>query len=336
MHWRRIVLGALQALVVSGLWSCSSDSTAPHQGRIVIAMMPKLMNIDYFDACKRGAEQAAKELGVDLIYDGPTEATGEGQNQFLETWIRGKVAAICVAPNQPRSIKRFFDRARAAGIKVLTWDTDAAESGRDLMINQIDDQILGEALIDDLARQMGGKGKWAIAIGSLDATNLNTWRRHAEARARSKYPELELVATEHTREDENFARERVATLLNAEPELRGILAFDSNSVPGAAEAIVRAGKAGKVALVGNSTPGKMRQYVKDGVCESFFLWDPRALGALTVRLARELVSGRTPQPGDEIAGYGKLVFSANDPRMVILSSPIRFTKSNVDLYDFGI
>jgi len=203
-------------------------------------MMPKLINIDYFDACKRGAEKAAKEIGVDLVYDGPAEATAEGQNQFLETWIRNKVSAILIAPNQPKGVKRFVEKALAAGIHVLTWDTDAAESGRELMVNQVDDRVLGETLMDELARQMGEKGDWAIAIGSLDATNLNTWRRYAEERAK-KYPGMRLVATEHTKEDENLARERIQTLLSAQPDLKGIIAFDSSSVPGAAEAISRAG-----------------------------------------------------------------------------------------------
>ncbi|MBI4607228.1 MAG: substrate-binding domain-containing protein [Planctomycetes bacterium] len=303
--------------------------------KVAVAMLPKLINIDYFDASKRGAQKAARELGVELIFDGPAEATAEGQNQFIETWIRQKVDAICVAPNQPRSIRRFVERAKRAGIKVLTWDTDAPESGRDLMVNQVDDRVLGETLMDELARQMGGSGKWAIAIASLDAANLNTWRRHAEARAK-KHPGLELVATEVTKEDENFARQRVETLLNAHPDLKGIIAFDSNSVPGAAEAISRAGKAGKVALVGNSTPLKMRKYVKEGVVECFFLWDPRALGGLTVHLAKALVEGKEVKEGMEVPGFGKLRFSKEDPKMVILADPIRFTKDNIDKYDFGL
>ncbi len=336
-----VLLLAAISLVGGCQRSESSGSGGPvgapavRPGKIVIAMLPKLINIDYFDACKRGAAKAAEELGVELIFDGPAEATAEGQNQFMDTWIRQKVSAICIAPNQPRGVKRFVEAARRAGIKVLTWDTDAPESGRDLMVNQVDDRLLGEMLMDDLARQMGEKGKWAIAIGSLDAANLNTWRRHAEARAK-KYPGLELVATEVTKEDENFARQRVETLLHAYPDLGGIVAFDSNSVPGAAEAIVRANRAGKIALVGNSTPAKMKRYVKEGVVESFFLWDPRALGGLTVRLAKALVEGSEPRVGDVLPGHGKLVFSQEDPRMVILSDPIRFTKENVDLYDFGI
>lgn len=315
---------------------CSPSAQAPaRKDRPLIAMLPKLVNVDYFNATKRGAEKAATEIGVDLIYDGPAQATAEGQNQFIETWIRQKVDAICIAPNQPKSVKTFVESAKAAGIKVVTWDTDAPESGRDLMVNQIDDKKLGEMLMDDLARQMGGSGQWAIAIASLEATNLNTWRRHAEARAKS-HPGLVLVATEVTKEDENIARQRVETLLNAHPGLKGIIAFDSNSVPGAAEAIVRAGKVGKVALVGNSTPERMRKYVKDGVLESFYLWDPRALGDLTVRCAQALVQGKELKEGVEVPGFGKLHFSPEDPRMVILSDPIRFTKENVDRYDFSL
>src|SRR5262245_26993135 len=313
-----------------------NPQSATGNSKVVIAMLPKLINIDYFDACKRGADKAATELGVTLIYDGPNEPSGSEQNKFIDTWIRQGVNAICVAPNQPKTIRRFVEKAQAAGIKVLTWDTDAPESGRDLFVNQVDEKVLGEMLMDDLAKQMGEEGEWAIAIASLDAANLNTWRRFAEARAKQKYPRMKLVATEVTKEDENFARQKVETLLNAWPNLKGIIAFDSNSVPGASEAVKRAGKVGKVAIVGNSTPNKMRPYIKEGVLQSFYLWDPRELGALTVRLAKMLIEGQTLRQGMEIPGHGKLVFSKQDPKTVIMADPIRFTKENIDKYDFGI
>lgn len=304
--------------------------------KLTIAMLPKLVNIDYFDACKRGAQKTAAELGVTLIYDGPTEPSGAEQNKFMDTWIRQGVNAIGVAPNQPKAIKRFVDKAHAAGIKVLTWDSDAPESGRDLFVNQVDEKVLGEKLMDDLATQMGGEGEWAIAIASLDAANLNTWRRFSEARAKEKYPKLKLIATEVTKEDENFASQKVGTLLNAWPNLKGIIAFDSNSVPGSCEAVKRAGKVGKVAIVGNSTPGKMRPYIKQDILQSFYLWDPRELGSLTVRMAKLLCEGQTPKNGADIPGYGKVKLSATDPKTVIMADPIRFTKENIDKLDFGI
>lgn len=303
--------------------------------KIVIALLPKLTNIAYFDACHRGAQAAAEDLGVELIYDGPTEPSGSQQNKYIETWIRQGVDAICVAPNQPKTLKRFVEKAHERGIRVLTWDTDAPDSGRNLMVNQVDEQRLGELLIDEIARQMNEEGQWAIAIASLDAANLNAWRRYAEARARTKYPRMTLVDTVVTKEDENEARRQVETLLNVHPDLKGIIAFDSNSVPGAAEALMRTGKAGQVALTGNTTPGKMRPYMKQGVLESFFLWDPRQLGELTVRLASALVKGRELGPGTEIEGCGPLQFDDDDPSVVIMSEPIRFTRENIDEYDWG-
>ena len=315
--------------------STGEVSSSDAQDVIVIAMLPKLTNIAYFDACHQGAKRAADELGVKLIYDGPTTASGSEQIRFIETWIRQGVDAICIAPNQPKSIKKFVEEAKERGIKVLTWDTDAPESGREVMINQVDDQTLGEMLIDDIAAKMGEEGEWAIVIASLDAANLNAWRKFAEARATEKYPKLKLVDTVVTNEDENTARTKVETLLNVHPNLKGIIAFDSNSVPGAAEAIKRADKVGKIALTGNTTPGKMTQYLKDGVVDSFYLWDPRDLGDLTVRVAAAVVKGETIQEGTEIAPFGKLRFSKKDSKMVILSDPIRFTNDNIAQYDWG-
>jgi len=326
----------LLVLMLLPFLACSSSNDAETNDSFTIAMLPKLVNVDYFDACERGARQAASALGVQLIFDGPRTPSGSEQNKFIDTWIRQSVDAICVAPNQPKAVGRFIEKAQTAGIKVLTWDTDAPESSRDLMVNQIDDKVLGEMLMDELARQMNEEGEWAIVIASLEATNLNTWRRYAEARWQEKYPNMKLVATEVTREDENLAREKVETLFNAYPNLKGLIAFDSNSVPGACEAAKRTGKAGRIAIVGNSTPGKMRPYIKEEVLECFFLWDPRALGELTIRSAHALITGTDLKPGMELQGWGPLRFSEQDEKMLILSDPIRFTKDNIDQYDFGI
>lgn len=330
--WWTWATGGLVALCV--VVGCGQPSSSPNGGGTTIAMLPKLANIDYFTTCQRGAESAAKSLGVTLLYDGPNEASGDAQNKFMETWIRQRVNVICVAPNQPKSLARFVDEAHQKGIKVITWDTDAPSSSRDLMVNQVNDQVLGEMLMDELARQMGEEGEWAIAIASLDAANLNAWRGFAEARAKAKYPRLKLVGMEVTQENENVARQRVETLLNAHPQLKGVIGFDSNSVPGACEAIKRAGRVGKVAIVGNSVPSKMRPYIKEGTLECFFLWDPRKLGELTVRCAQALANGQELKPGATLEGWGPLRFHPDDPQVIIMSDPVRFTKENIDQFDF--
>jgi rhamnose transport system substrate-binding protein len=337
---------ALGSLLMLALVGCAQDppgtgtSQAGGAGKprdqITIAMLPKLTNIAYFRACQEGARKAADELGVRLVYDGPTDPSASDQVKFVEAWIRQGVDAICIAPNEPKAIKRLVQQAQSHGIKVLTWDSDAPDSGRDLMVNQIDDKRLGEALMDEIARQMHEEGEWAVVIASLNADNLNTWRRYAEARATEKYPKLVKVNTVVTDEDVDKSRKLVETLLNVHPNLKGMIAFDSNSVPGAAEALKRTGKAGKVALCGNTTPAPMKQYLKDGVLESFYLWDPRQLGDLTVRLAVALVEGKSPKAGQSINGSPPLTFSPREATTVIMSpEPLKFTKDNIDRYDWG-
>jgi rhamnose transport system substrate-binding protein len=313
-----------------------ASGKAKPRSEMVIAMLPKLTNIAYFRACQDGAKNAADELGVKLIYDGPADPSASDQNKFIETWIRQGVDAICIAPNEPKAVKRFVEQAEQRGIKVLTWDSDAPDSGRELMVNQVDDKRLGEALMDEIARQMHEEGEWAVVIASLNADNLNTWRRYAEARAAQKYPKLTKVDTIVTEEDVDKSRKQVETLLNVHPNLKGMIAFDSNSVPGAAEALKRTGKAGKVALCGNTTPAPMKSYLKDGVLESFYLWDPRKLGDLTVRLAVALAEGQTLKPGASINGSPPLVFSQTEPNTVIMmTEPLKFTKDNIDQFDWG-
>jgi ABC-type sugar transport system substrate-binding protein len=328
--------GCTQDSAGTGTSAARSGSAGKPREQIVVAMLPKLTNIAYFRACQEGAKKAAAELGVRLIYDGPTDPSASDQNKFIETWIRQGVDAICIAPNEPKAIKRLVQQARERGIKVLTWDSDAPDSGRDLMVNQVDDKRLGEALMDEIARQMHEEGEWAVVIASLNADNLNTWRRYAEDRAAEKYPKLVKVDTIVTEEDVDKSRKLVETLLNVHPNLKGMIAFDSNSVPGAAEALKRTGKAGKVALCGNTTPAPTKGYLKEGVLESFYLWDPRELGELTVRLAVALVEGKSPKAGEAINGSPPLTFSPRDPTTIIMSpEPLKFTKQNIDRYDWG-
>src|SRR5271157_4578543 len=131
-------------------------------------------------------------------------------------------------------------------------------------------------------------------------------RRHRQSQRRQPqhvaeiYPKLVKIDTVVTEEDVDKSRKLVETLLNVHPNLKGMIAFDSNSVPGAAEALKRTGKAGKVALCGNSTPKPNKEYLKEGVLESFYLWDPRQLGDLTVRLAVALVEGKSPKASESV------------------------------------
>jgi rhamnose transport system permease protein len=104
--------------------------------QLTIAMMPKSKGNAYFISCRKGAEQAAKDLGVKLLWDGPTEPDPARQNEIVETWITRGVDVIAVSVENKEGLSTALRKAKEKGIKIITWDADAEADSRDFLINQ--------------------------------------------------------------------------------------------------------------------------------------------------------------------------------------------------------
>ena len=198
-------------------------------------MMPKSKGNAYFIACKKGAEVAAKELGVKLIWDGPTDPDPAKQNDIVDTWITRGVDVIAASAVENREgISSVLRKARAKGIKVVTWDADADPDSRDLFVNQATPQGIAEALMDNAARVLGGKGEFAIITASLTAANMIAWQKEIEIRRAGKYPDIKLAALRPCDDLQKKAFDETNTLLSSNPNIKLIMAICSPAVPGAA------------------------------------------------------------------------------------------------------
>src|SRR6185436_12943925 len=105
----------------------SSDTTgsspaAASGKKLTIALMPKSKGNAYFISCRKGADKAAKELGVELLFDGPTDPDPAKQNEIVENWITLGVDAIAAACENREGISTALRKARAKGVKVVTYD----------------------------------------------------------------------------------------------------------------------------------------------------------------------------------------------------------------------
>ena len=114
-------------------------------------MMPKSKGNAYFIACRKGAEEAARELGIKLIWDGPTDPDPAKQNEVIDTWITRGVDVIAVAVENRQGISSVLRKARQRGITVLTWDADADPDARDFFVNQATPEGIGQTLMDNAA-----------------------------------------------------------------------------------------------------------------------------------------------------------------------------------------
>src|ERR1043166_7781403 len=99
----------------------AANSGAPG-AKLTVALMPKSKGNAYFISCKQGADKAAKELGVELLFDGPTDPDPARQNEIIENWITLGVDAIAAACENKEGISTALRKARAKGVKVLSYD----------------------------------------------------------------------------------------------------------------------------------------------------------------------------------------------------------------------
>lgn len=311
----------------------TATGTQSSPKKITIALMPKSKGNAYFISCRNGAERAAKELDVDLLFDGPTDPDPAKQNEIVENWIALGVDAIAAACENKEGISTALRRARAKGIKVITYDSDAAADARAFFVNQATPEGIGFGLMDEAARLMGEEGEFAIITASLTAANMNEWQKCIEARRSSQYPRIKMVALRPCDDLKDRAQAEATGLLGANPNLKLLMAICSPAVPGAAEAVKQAGKTGQVKVIGLGLPSENRRYVKEGVTQTVMLWKTEDLGYLTVCAAQALARG-TLKPSDSTLKAGSLGEFHIEGDNILLGKPFLFNKQNIDEFDF--
>ncbi|MGI4758698.1 MAG: substrate-binding domain-containing protein [Janthinobacterium lividum] len=300
--------------------------------RLTIAVMPKAKGDPYFISARAGAEEAAKELGVDLIWDGPTSLDASQQNELVENWITRGVDAIVVAVENKGSISTVLRKARAHGIPVMTWDADAQTDARDYFLNQATPEGIAEALADEAARLLPAGGDFAIVTGALSAENQNEWIRDIKARIASAHPNLKLATVQPSDDDRDKAFTQTQVILKAYPQVKLVMAISAPAVPGAAEAVQQSGRP-EVDVIGLSLPSICRPYLHAGSVQTIFLWNTRDLGYLTV-YAGALKARGAIAPGTGTVHIGRLGDLEVRGSQIVLGKPLRIDRSNVDSLHF--
>jgi rhamnose transport system substrate-binding protein len=310
-----------------------STFAAAADQKLVVAMMPKAKGNAYFLSCKKGADKAAAELGVELLFDGPTDSNAAKQNEIVDNWITLGVDVIAVAAENKEGISTALRKAQKSGIKVITYDADALPDARSFFVNQATPQGIGYGLMDEAARLCDDEGEFAIITATLTAANQREWQKYIEARLKEKYPKMTLVAVRPSDDLKDKAQSEATALMSANPNLKLIMAICTPGVPGAAEAVKQAGKIGKVKVIGLGLPNENKRYVHEGVTDSVVLWNTEDLGYLTVYAGTALAKGDL-KPGATSFKAGSLGTFEIKGDNILLGKPFVFNKDNIDQFDF--
>ncbi|WP_175702884.1 substrate-binding domain-containing protein [Burkholderia ambifaria] len=270
----------------------------------VIGIVAKVGGIPWFNAMDAGIRKRAAQLGVKAFMVGPTSADPALQVRAIEDLIAQRVDVIGVVPNDAKVLEPVLQRARAAGIKVVTHESPNQQNV-DWNFELASAKGFGEAYAKRLATVMGGKGEYAVFVGSLTVPLHNAWADAAIAYLKANAPGMTLVGDRYgVAEDVDASRKTALDLMRAHPNLKAILAFGSQGPIGAARAVAERQAKGKVVVLGPFSPGQGRRLVHEGVLSGGYMWNPEQAGEVFVTLGTMLANGQPVKDGVIIPGLG--------------------------------
>jgi rhamnose transport system substrate-binding protein len=304
--------------------------------KITVVDVPKLIGIGYFNATSKGIADAAAELGnVDAKTDGPTKANIDEQITFIDNYITSGVDGILFAANDPVAIAPVLKKALSKGINVVGYDANSTPDARQWFVNQAEFNGIAKALVDNMAKEIGEDGAFAIVTSTFTTPNQARWIAEMGAYAEKCHPKMKWLETVEAQEDNVLSFNQANTLISKYgDELKGLFGMTSVATPASAEAVTQSGKCGSIAVVGLATPNAMKPYVKSGCVKSVVLWNPVDLGYAAVQVLRAVVDGKL-KPGDTEVEAGKLgKLQVVNGSEILLGAPFVFSKANVNDFDF--
>ena len=184
---KRFLVAALAASLSLG---ASFAAFAQEAGKVGVVV--KIGGIPWFNAMEAGIKERGQKLGVDAFMVGPTSADPALQVRAIEDLIAQGVKVIGVVPNDAKVLEPVLQKAKDAGIIVITHESPG-QKGADWDFELASATGFGEAHAKLLAEKMGGKGEYAVFVGSLTVPLHNAWADAAIEYLKKNYPDMKLV-----------------------------------------------------------------------------------------------------------------------------------------------
>lgn len=278
-------------------------ATPAAAGRPVVALVVKTLNHPFFIDMQRGAEEAAKTAGVELIVQAAErEIDVERQMQIIENLIQRKVNVLVVAPSGSREIVPVVVKANKAGIPVLVVDTrvDAealkAAGGKTVTFIGSDNYEGGKLAGEFMLKKMAGKARIAVLEG-IPGHETGDARLRGFRDALKGSAGMEIVASQPANWERDQGYNVFQNILQAHPDVNAMFAANDLMALGAVEAIAAANKTGQITVVGFDALDEARDAVKKKTMAGTVAQDPAQMGRVGVEWAARVLKGEVP-PAD--------------------------------------
>lgn len=259
----------------------------------MIGVVPKGANHIFWLTVKAGAEKAAAESGYSVEWNAPAlEIDAKRQQDIVESMVNRRLAGIALAPVDKKALVNVVDRATAAGIPTVIYDSDVDTPNR-LSYVATDNREGGRIAARRIGALLGGKGKVGI-IGFMPGSASTMEREDGFAEElKARFPEIQLVGLQFGMADRAKAMAVTENMMTAHPDLAGLFADNESSSSGAVQALKsRANRT--VKLVAFDASDALIADLKEGWIDSLVLQDPYRMGYDSVAAITRKLRGDTP------------------------------------------
>jgi ribose transport system substrate-binding protein len=284
-------------LALAGCGGAGREGQAPATGarpRVRIGVSLLTRTHPFYQDLEAGLAAEAAAHGYELnVQSGEFDVAR--QKDQIENFIVDKVSAIVVCPCDSRSIGTSIQAANRAGIPVFTADIAVLAEGVSVVAHIASDNVAGGRLAARaLAGALGSKGKIAIIDHPEVESVIQRVRGFEEEIA--AHPGMKVVAKLSGRGMKDAAFRTAEDILQAHPDLDGIFGINDDSALGALAAVEKAGRLGRVAIVGFDAMPEARQAIRDGKIYADVVQHPYSIGEQTVSVIAMYLAGEKMVP----------------------------------------
>ena len=278
---RKLTIAVICALVL-GSWQAGA------QAKTIGVALASDTN-PFYIAMLKGIEKRAGELGYEISVVNAEEDVAKQLNGINDLIAKG-VDAILISPIDAKALCSGFDKAKAAGIPMMSIARGSACESQLLHIAS-DELRIGGEIAAWTAGQLGGEGKVAMLAGPAGAQAfINFAKGYADEMA--KHPGIEIVYRQEMLLTRENGLKNGEDALVAHPDLDAIYGANDELGMGAAQAVAAAGVKDQVIVTGlNGIPPAVRA-VKNGSMDLTVVLNPLKWGTLGADTADAVLSGK--------------------------------------------
>jgi ribose transport system substrate-binding protein len=273
-----------------------------------IDVIIKASDSSFWQVMIAGAKQAGDDFGIDVSTFGPTSETNiDEQVQFVENSISRNAAGLVIAPNSSSALNSAIDRARDAGIKVITVDSRVTTTSEGFIGT---DNIkagtqAGQRMCELLKAQNKTSGAVLIESSVAGIQSLVDRDKGFKQGLAEGCPEVDASLQRYNNNDINTAASQVNDALTANPALLGVFADNNTSGVGAARAIKDNNATDKIPVVAFDSDPQENAALAAGTIDALVVQNPYFFGYQGVLAAGMAATGRIPprviDPGAVVA-----------------------------------